>query len=351
MDDEFEAARDDYESDIANKALEEDGVRYALEERTEEVERAVKQWQAEEWLEQSSDWLQLINIISQHDRQQLRDSIRYKAAYGGKSEESVASQELQLFNVASDVSKLLESNAKRPPILAQYAQYCNLDEDLNWVSDLARLTRAFRDILFAIADRERLSFLEWELVGQITTINAALEKSALPKLAYWGIGLKDKQHKFGRQPNTAVTPLSALLADWICDYLVNYSDRIDLGACVECGKVFPRQRRDNAYCSKTCQNRVAYKRKKIFESGLLQKLDVAPKTADTKLQPGVLMYHPRFGLGVVETVAIERLSLSVTARFPQVLRTFHLRDLFQSGPDSRIEFYTETDAVALAELL
>ena len=350
-DDESDLARDEYESDIANKTLEEHALQYVLEAQPEDLRDAVTQWQAEEWLERSSDWLELINVISRHDRQQLRDTIRYKAAYG-KSQQSIASQEAQLFNVASDVSKLLESSAGRPPALAQYAQHCNLNEDLSWVADLAQLTRAFRDILFAIADRDGLAFIESELSRQLENIGAAVEKGTLPKLVYRGF--KDKRHKFGRTPNPSTTSLSSLLADWICDYLVNYSDRIDLGACVECGKIFPRQRRDNAYCSKTCQNRVAYKRKKIFENGLLQRLELAPKTAVEKIQSGVWVYHPRLGLGLVEKVkaSLERRTFSVTVRFPQVLRTLYMRDLFSSQPDAtKIEFYTETDAGALAEFL
>ena len=53
-------------------------------------------------------------------------------------------------------------------------------------------------------------------------------------------------------------------------------------------------------CSKTCQNRVAYKRKKIFVAGVLREVDV--KDAPNELRVGLCLNHPRFGLGVVESV-------------------------------------------------
>lgn len=345
-DDEFDLARDEYESDIANKTLEEHALQYVLEAQPEDVQDAVTQWQAEEWLQQSSDWLQLINIVSQADRQQLRDTIRYRTAYGAVAEQSAASKELHLFNLASDISKLLETSSS----WYQYLSRCNVSEDLSWVDNLVQVTRAFRDILFSIADKERSPYLQWELVSQLGTINEMLEKGTLSNLFYKGFG--GKHHKFTRNPNPTTTPLASLLADWMCNYLVTYSNQIDLGACSECGKIFSRQRRDNAYCSKTCQNRVAYKRKKIFESGLLQKIDFHEKTAAEHLQPGVWVYHPRLGLGFVAKVQQGRRGLSVTARFPQIVRTFHRNDLFQAHPETpKIEFYRETDAVALAELL
>jgi hypothetical protein len=380
--DENDYAREEYEGELERHALEEGGLEYALTERTHEVEEAVKDWQAEEWLEDSRHWLQLVNIISQHDREQLRENIREKAFHPNKPPKVIPGTDSQLFNLASEISKLLESLAglslragltsdadeaksssaaignlrygycPQPAVspLARYVQQCTICEDLSWASALVTLTRSFREVLFAISDPQRGS-LEWELSEHIRTIDAALEKGTRDNLVYRGLG--GRQHRFAREPNPASTPLASLLADWICDYLVNYSDRIDLGACVECGKVFHRRRSDNTYCSKTCQNRVAYKRKRIFETGLLKKIEITEKTATQLLQPGVWVYHARLGLGVIETVSERyRRFLSVTVRFPQVVRTFSTLDCFQSKPNNpKMEFYVETDAAALAELL
>jgi hypothetical protein len=373
--DESDYAREQYEAEIADQALKENGLEYVLENHFREVRKEVEDVQASEWLDGSRNFLQLINIVSEHDREQLRSAL-LRRAYGREPEQVTSNTELHLFNLASDISKLLESVSKPshdgnagasqpglvaeylknhkygyrpgPPVgpLAHYAQYCTLD-DLAWVPDLIELTRAFREILFAISDPERS--LEWELSNHIRTIDAALEKGTRPRLVYRG--LDAKRHMFGREPNPPTTPLSSLLASWMSDYLGAYSDRIDLGACVECGKIFPRQRRDNSYCSKTCQNRVAYKRRKIFEGGLLQKIELTPRTVTEKLREGVWAYHARLGLGLVESV-VEKYGPSVRVRFPQIVRTFHGKDLFQSGADfSKIEFYLEKDPVTLAELL
>src|SRR5262249_36822761 len=150
--------------------------------------------------------------------------------------------------------------------LAAYMPYCTVNEDLNWVSSLISLTRAFREILFEIADPRLQTILEYNLHTEITTINEALAKGPRSRLALRRV--PGKPQGFARETSPPDVPLLALLAEWMCDYLEHFSDRIDLGACIECGKIFPRQRRDNAYCSRTCQNRVAYKRRKIFESGL-----------------------------------------------------------------------------------
>jgi len=362
--DEIDAAGDEYDSELAQRTLEEEGLNYVLQEKPEEIRKVAKDWRAEDWLEQSHDWLRLLNVVSQHDREQIRESI-WQGANHGRHQQATAIQDLQLFKLASSVSDLLESLAKLrlrandavgsdelTQRLDLYAQSCLEGEDLTWASDLVAVTRAFREVLFAIADPQRKQSLEWTLSDHIKTIDAALQKGTLPRLVSGA--LQDKRRKFFvREPNPTATPLPSLLADWISDYLVNYSDRIDLGTCVECGKVFSRQRRDNTYCSKTCQNRVAYKRKKIFETGLLEKLEITQKSTTEELQRRVWVYHPRLGLGLLEmaTEQYKRLS-SITVRFPQTVRVFSLRDLFQPEPDtSKIEFYRATDVAALAELL
>jgi len=254
-----------------------------------------------------------------------------------------------------ELAESLRHEYRPTPIspLFLYSELCIVSDDLHWVSDLVTLTRAFRDILFARAEPQNKRSLEWELSPHIRVINAALEKGTCPRLVYRGI--VGKRHQFDREPDPKTTPLSSVLANWISEYLVVYSDRIDLGACVECGKIFSRQRSDNTYCSKTCQNRVAYKRKKIFETGLLERIEITFKTLAERLQQGVWVYHPRLGLGFVKTVEKKyRTPTSFEVQFTQVVRTFFVRQLFEPEPNhdgSKIEFYRETNAAALAELL
>jgi hypothetical protein len=372
--DESDYGREEFESQVAERALDEEGVQYALTNHFDEVANAVDQYNAEQWLTVSHDWLQLINIIARHDREQVRSAIR-RRAYGGKAIVSTSS-DLQVFNLASEISKLLEgvgSSAvtkdsqddgqvglldnmrygykpgKAVSSLALYVQKCTVDEDMTWVSDLLALTRAFRDILFAVGDPQKQSSLHWELSDRIKAFDSVLSRGTRAKLIYRGFD--GKRHCFDREPNVAATPLSSALAEWMCEYLVTYSERIDLGACVECGKIFSRQRSDNAYCSKTCQNRVAYKRRKIFEGGLLKKIEVTLPTAADSLQPGAWAYHPRLGLGLVETVTGKYRSISsVSVLFPQITRAFDARELFVTSAP-KIEFYSETDPESLAELM
>lgn len=380
--DEDDYAREEYESEIARQALKEDGLRYALEEHPEEIRDEVEQWQAQEWLEQSQHWLRLVNIISQHDREQLRESVRNKAIRHGGPTDGEATRESRLFNLASEISAFLESLVDRrfhtnqtsptasaeesataggygrygycpgPPVqsLAHYSEHCNVCESLHWVSDLLKITKAFRDILFVIGDSRKRS-LEWELADHVRAIDSALESGAGLRLVYRGP--EGKWPKFGRVPNPTTTPISSLLAEWICEYLVCYVDRIDFGTCVECGKIFSRQRRDNSYCSKTCQNRIAYKRKKMFDAGLLQKIELTPTTKVESVKSGVWAYHPRLGLGLVEGAAEKYGSLaSVRVRFPQSIRAFSVSGLAQAEHDGpKIEFYRATDAAALSEFL
>jgi hypothetical protein len=406
-DNEQEAAREDYEEELRSRILCEEALPYVLANEElknqilkdealpyvcayqfEEIENLVFESAALEWLKQSRDWLELINIISQHDGEELRNAIRYKAAHGELEPVPRKPSDVLLFGVASSVSKFLESltrshlpggfpldagesNEAQPQgdsqtldeerygyrcvflkPLALYAKHCSVDGNWSWVDDLVTLTRRFRDILFAKSGPELESKIfalrQW---FSLKAVDAVLEKGKRHRLVY----AVDRQGevKFDREPNPTTTPLSTLLAEWMCDYLVKYSERIDLGACVECGKIFPRQRRDNAYCSKTCQNRVAYKRKKIFESGLLKKIEITARTAADKLQRGIWVYHPRLGIGMIDRVVKnkEQGGLNAIVRFPHVVRAFKW-DFFRWKPDAAgIEFYTETDAATLAELL
>jgi hypothetical protein len=106
---------------------------------------------------------------------------------------------------------------------------------------------------------------------------------------------------FGRLPDHDSSKLATCLASWISDYVSIYFPSVNLAVCFECGKFFSRERRDNVYCSKTCQNRVAYKRKKIFESGALSRVNVSPDDV-WEMKPGLWIHHPRLGVGLIENV-------------------------------------------------
>jgi hypothetical protein len=378
------------EEEFAEQVLEQQAFDYVFDNYPTEARDEVKQREANEWLEATRDWLQLINIVSQRDREHHREAVRRLAGGGATEDKSAGLTESQLFNVGSDVSAFLESvttgqsKSQLPktdaesakdfflalkeesdqtqygyrrtppaPVLARYAQYCTVSEDVDWVSDLLVLTRLFREILFALSDSDvdRYTLSKW-LSLPIRHIDAALEKGPRPSLVY-SIRAEGKV-EFEREPNPSTTPLSTSLAVWMCDYLVKFREQIDLGACIECGKIFPRQRRDNFYCSKTCQNRVAYKRKKIFESGALQKIEVTPKTAAESIHAGVFAYHARLGMGVVEKVDKESGEVRAWVRFPHTYRipTWNSRSLkTQVKSDVKIEFYAATDPATVAELM
>src|SRR2546422_7244227 len=108
------------------------------------------------------------------------------------------------------------------------------------------------------------------------------------------IGAKDKRLRLQKVMNAELNPLHVALTHWMLVYLTEHIEFIQLAVCVECGRIFERERRDNVYCSKTCQNRVAYKRKKIFEAGVLRELAIPPDAA-TSLRAGLCLYHPRLG--------------------------------------------------------
>lgn len=345
MYDEYEEAREEYLSE----ALAEEALPYVLENHPDEIKEEVRGWQAEDWVEKSDGWLQLVNVVSQRDRHLFRDAMLHRAlmqVFGDKPPEASAVKDLFLFGVASEVSKFLEFAAS--PFRA-YLSQCVVGEDLNWAAHLIDLTRAFRELLFALADPQ--ISLTYDIRWSINTINEALAKGPRSKLAFRP---DTNRPVFAREANADEIPLLAMVGEWMCEYLEHYSDRIDLGVCVECGKIFQRQRRDNAYCSKTCQNRVAYKRRKVFDSGLLQPIEVSPKTLAENVREGVWAWHSRFGLGVVDEV-IKSGALSpfmVRLWFPQAIRVFRDSELAPRKSDgSKIEFYSVSDPAKLAELL
>ena len=209
-----------------------------------------------------------------------------------------------------------------------------------------------------------------------------------------------KSINFVRKADSGSFPLHAYIAEWFSEYLIEHRSFVDLGVCVECARLFVRERRDNLYCSRTCQNRVAYKRRRIFEAGVLREIASQPAA----LQPGICVHHHRLGLGIVEAVRIRRYidpgknwlgliprfeigegqtmeqrieelkgdrrfsvadnagaqwrevrdpkSLNVTVRFLHTIRDFAYPELFQKGDlTNRPTFYAIEDARKLAELM
>jgi hypothetical protein len=417
---------------------EQDAAEYAYEHHQE----AILEWaredlaveQAKEWLRESQYSIELLSIVSHHDKDQLKDTIRRGISHA--QEDALPDQvpESQLFAVATDVSAFLESLAQSSadnPLqrlerdtpqfaseptpssrLAVYAKRCTLGQDLDWAREIIAFTRAFRDLLFAVCEtrdganpkpipREygrlraqgNADSQAADIIEPLHRIRDALQSGAAPEPAFWVA--KPSGIMFGRIANPARTPIQSFLAEWACEYLDLYP-MVDLAVCIECGTIFARDRRDNFYCSRTCQNRVAYKRKKIFEAGALRELNVDPDAPDG-LRRGVWVHHPRLGLGVVEGVVhrtrrglhaarsavappakmslrevhewAERISaetgnkveiwklldphsIHTRVRFLHGLRTFKFADLFPSGKEDKTPvFYCVEAPQTLIDLL
>jgi len=358
-----------------------EAVQYVLENHRDEVEDVIRWTDAQQWLEGSQPWFPIINIVCRHDRESFRDAIRKWVDPSLEGMEGPSQG--QLFAIASEVSELLES-ARSP-----YAESCAMDGDLEWAGDLVRITRALRDVLLAIADprdswtpdvrphtekastagREdvggkamRLS-ASWQFDGPVERFNSILQFGVFERLAARTDG---KVVWFERTFDTGSTSLPVALARWISDYLTRYWQYVRLAVCGECCRLFERERRDNVYCSKTCQNRVAYKRKKIFEAGVLRELKVEPQSLET----GLWLYHPRLGLGVVEEVNflkkrltkltkenvgakddINPQSVWTRVRFLPAVRTLWFNELFGKRGESAPAFYQVQDGKRLLELL
>ena len=251
---------------------------------------------------------------------------------------------------------------------------CNLGGDFSWAKDLLVLTRAFRDFLSALADSDLPSVVR--VREAVRVFNEYLGQSPSELLVFWQRG--DKQIRFGRCPRPESPSLSSFIAAWIADYLENHLAHVSFGVCGECGRFFARERRDRAFCSKTCQNRVAYKRKKILESNALMQVNIPPDDA-CDIAAGLWMHHPRYGIGLVESVttsgggamlaslsevprrpedAVRYRSMlsrrvAVHARFLHGVRTLGYADLFegQKREDQLPTFYELKSGETLAELL
>jgi len=368
---------------------EDQALEYVFDNERDAIDESVRADAADRWLRGGKDWLDLLNIVSRHDKEQLREAIR-KGVTGSGSSSSEDIVEPQSFGVASDAARLLES------IGSPHAKHCTPSDDLGWANTLIKLTRAFREILFLISEPGDSWMAHHHLGGPIVEINSALARGRPAELKWRTPDSKTRE--FHREVDPEVTPLHSVIAEWMCEFLVSHSANLGLAVCTECGTIFVRGRRDNVYCSKACQNRVAYKRKKIFESGVLveEKIDASAPSA---LIPGVWVNHPRLGLGRIEAARftdrklwvkfkdhrfaqniptdssaeeyleqvskdakakaveweeiVDPSSIEVRVRFLQLARSFRSWELFPNDKkaDSVPTFYRVVDPEILADLL
>jgi hypothetical protein len=363
-----------------------EALQHVLDNQWGDVVEEVHNQAARDWLEAERHVLDLLNLVSGYDREQLRESVRRLVDPAQPPDADLAPS--RLFTVASEVSKLLEG-ASSP-----YAGRYSVDDDLAWVVALVEVTRAFREFLFVLRGPDLGWMARHAFDEPLAKLNRALAQGITFHVA---VSADRKVTRFERKIHPA-TVLHAVFANWIGEYLTAYVDAITLAVCIECGRIFVRERRDNVYCSKTCQNRVAYKRKRIFEAGVLQPADV--EASIDSLRAGLCLQHVRFGLGVVEQVkfphrrirlrfegpappnllsvpvsegktaemvfeevraslpslapvgwdeVVTPTSLTATVRFLSTVRTFSHAELF-SGKDGP-KFYAVSDPRRLAELL
>jgi hypothetical protein len=295
---------------------------YACENHWDELEEVVGDSKSQEWLSQTKSCIELLSIVSQRDQAHMRGALKKQLRVKQSSGERVTEE--QLFSIASDVSAFLEQLAISHPYskvlfdiapdgyegqaptaarcIAFSSQACSLENDLSWARDLLTITRAFRDFLSAVSDADlQAPHLHLRMREPVKVFNSYLRKTPAQLLVFWQND-KDKKVAFGRCPDPKSSDLSSFIANWISDYLKDHYSHISLGACAECGKFFARERRDKTFCSKTCQNRVAYRRKKLLESDALLQINIAPDDA-CDITAGLWIHHPRFGIGLVEAVS------------------------------------------------
>jgi hypothetical protein len=354
------------------------------DDRWERVVDQVHWDQALEWQKEGALWLQILNVVAEHDKEHVRQAVRERIGPTHDTRADLA--EAELFSIGGAISALLES--RRSP----FAEHCQVGDDLEWVRGVVQVSRAFREVLFAVAGDAGVM----DLRRPLGVLNAARSERGAPEVVSRRVGVKEVVFRQQRDP--ARTPLAVMLAEWGLEYLTTHRPQLNLAFCTECGRVYARERRDHVYCSKTCQNRVAYKRRRIFDAGVLRAVTVNPNAPDV-LQPGLWLHHPRLGLGVVEAVTYEKRrlwirlqngtrfgerippgmsaerylaqlkksgraseavgweetvdphSLEAQVRFPHLVRTFSFSDLFAKRGESTASFYAVQDAKKFAELL
>ncbi|HXM48330.1 MAG TPA: hypothetical protein VN956_10845 [Pyrinomonadaceae bacterium] len=372
----------------------EDVLSSAFENYWDEIQEAVEDSRGSDWLTNSAIHLELLSIVSQRDFTHLRGGLK-KLLRKGQSDGDLLTDE-QLFAIASDISTFVEKlpvplhksflnytdksgllGGQEPTpsrCIAMTAGKCILGDDLSWAKDLLTIARTFRDILSALSDPElQESNLRLRLVEPLQSLNYFLTKASAMPIVQWPIS--GKQVFFDRCPDPKSSDLSSYMAEWISDYLKDYYPRVGIGVCGECGKFFGRERRDKTFCSKTCQNRVAYKRKKILESDALERVNIAPDDA-VNIVAGLWMHHPRFGIGLIEGVSTANRPFAsmlqdlgdnqsahyrsmlarktvVQVRFLHGVRMLTFTDLFeaQKKEEQLPDFYQVQSEETLAELL
>jgi len=332
----------------AKKALE-----YVIDNHWSEIRALARDEQSNDWLKRSEPFLELLSRVSRRDKDQLRDVIKL----GITENHSSASGEVtesQMFSVATEVCNFLETMSVLPqqrpqanlmsgPYRVQFGpgatshllaclDSCPIGDDLGWAKDLVLVTRTFRDILFAIAEPLEPLSDGRKLADPLKLVNEILLASSNHQVVYWQAA--DKSLNFGRLPDARNTSLTSCLTNWFADYLVNYYPSVNLAVCVECGILFPRQRKDNVYCGKTCQNRVAYKRKKIFGTDALREVSVDSDTT-AEIKAGLLFYHYRLGLGVIEEVNY-LVNKIVDTFAPETTDTFKVKYLARRAKSVRV---------------
>jgi hypothetical protein len=371
-----------------------DALEFAVEHYWDDIRAMARVAESGEWLRRSKPFVELLSKVSRHDKDQLRDFIKLGITENRENASGEIS-ESQMFSVATEVGNFLEALTGMQPIIrpepkSPFGQYrlqnrpeatsyllscldsCPIGDDLSWARDLILVTRTFRDILFAISEPLEPLSNGGTLNEALNVLNDMVQRSSNNEIAYWQT--PEKTIAFGRIPHGKSTPLVSCLTNWFVDYLVNFYPVVNLAVCVECGIFFPRQRKDNVYCGKTCQNRVAYKRKKIFETNALSEVSVDPETT-AEIRPGLMFYHHRLGLGVIEEInylvnkvvdrfdsnasdsfkakffALRAKSIRVKVRFLHGVRTLRHAELFAVPKGENLpRFYSMSEPEVVAAL-
>jgi hypothetical protein len=281
-----------------------EALEYVLNNNWDEILERVAEEQADEWRRGAELWFRVLNCVGECDKEHSRKLFRRwlgdepdKApASGSVGPEVDEPDEEELFEIASRVARILEEGN------SPYSELCRVGDDLSWARGVVNAGRSIRDLLLTLAEG-----------GWITNLDSALKRfnSLLTGGPPSEVHHQSEDLLFGqkeplyRRPNSKLTPLHSAITQSMAEYFARYREPLDLAVCLECSRIFTRTRRDNAYCSKTCQNRVAYKRKRIIDSGLLVEVPSEPAAVEA-IRPGFWVNHPRWGLGVVEHVHFSR---------------------------------------------
>lgn len=263
---------------------------------------AIAEERAARWRDGARFWLRLINCVGEgdkeHSRRVFRRWVEDEADILPRDSSPLKDEvpnDAELFEIASSIAAILEEED------SPYSEFCKLGDDLSWIRDTVSAARSIRHLIITLAEPALL--LERNLAPAVKTFNSFLTTGA-PREILIGFSYSENTKRYyltAQGQNPELTPLHSAITQSMAEYFDLHREALDLAVCSECSHIFERNRRDNAYCSKTCQNRVAYKRKRMIDSGFLAQLPTEPATVKT-LRPGLWVNHPRWGLGVVEKV-------------------------------------------------